>query len=231
MSHSIRGRAHWALVVAVVLVLGLVAVKHASKRAARSEPAAAAEQLSGKAEPGPSKTPATAPAETPPPSAAAHLAPVPSGAAAVAAKAAGSQAVAPPAPQPSTPAPKPAAAPVPAPAEMAEPRKPAEPLPGSKFADSLESGRPTMADFGAGWCKACKLMEPVLKIAAVKYEGKVSILFVDTDEYGPLAKQHRVAAIPTQIFFDAKGKEVGRHVGYYPIEDLDAQMRSLGLTK
>jgi thioredoxin-like negative regulator of GroEL len=88
-----------------------------------------------------------------------------------------------------------------------------------------------MADFGAGWCKPCKMMVPVLAEAAVKYEGKVNILFVDTDEYGPLARQHRVAAIPTQIFFDGKGKEVGRHVGYYPIEDLEAQMRTLGLTK
>lgn len=227
MSHSIRGRAHWALVVAIVLVIGLVVVKHASKRAARSEPAAAAEQLSGKAQPGPSTTAQAAPAEAPRPSAAAHLAPAPSGAAAVTPKTAGSQAVATPSAQP----PKPAAAPIPAPAEIAELRKPAEPLPGSKFADSLESGRPTMADFGAGWCQACKLMEPVLKIAAVKYEGKVNILFVDTDEYGPLAKQHRIAAIPTQIFFDVKGKEVGRHVGYYPIEELDAQLKSLGLIK
>jgi len=106
-----------------------------------------------------------------------------------------------------------------------------EPLPGSKFEECLKSGRPTMADFGAGWCKPCKMMEPVLKEAAGKYEGKVSIVFVDTDEYGPLAKQYRVAAIPTQVFFDAKGKEVGRHVGYYPIEELDAQMRSLELIK
>jgi thioredoxin 1 len=208
-------------------VIGLVVVKHASKWAARSEPAAAAEQLSGKAQPGPSTTAQAAPAEAPRPSAAAHLAPAPSGAAAVTPKTAGSQAVATPSAQP----PKPAAAPIPAPAEIAELRKPAEPLPGSKFADSLESGRPTMADFGAGWCQACKLMEPVLKIAAVKYEGKVNILFVDTDEYGPLAKQHRIAAIPTQIFFDAKGKEVGRHVGYYPIEELEAQLKSLGLIK
>jgi thioredoxin 1 len=108
-------------------------------------------------------------------------------------------------------------------------RKPAQPLPGAKFEESLKSGRPTMADFGAGWCKACKLMEPVLQIAAAKYEGKVNIVFSDTDEYGAVAKRHRVVAIPTQIFFDGKGEEVGRHVGYYPIEDLDAQLRSLGL--
>ncbi len=105
----------------------------------------------------------------------------------------------------------------------------AEPLPGSKLVGALKSGQPTMADFGAGWCKACKMMEPVLAQAAAKYAASAHIVYVDTEAYAALAKQYRITAIPTQIFFDAKGREIARHVGYWPIEEIDKQLAALGV--
>jgi len=219
MYRQAKGRAHWALLIVAVLVLVLVAAKHVNRRSdktgttKRPPPAGLRAQTVAPVKPHAAATPTIA--QKPAPSGPKTAAPPPA-----AAKPA-------PAKHPSLPA-SPAA---PAATETARLREPPEPLPGSDFDKCLGSGRPTVADFGAGWCEACKLMDPVLKVAAVRYEGIVNILFVDTDEYGPLAKQHRVSAIPTQIFFDTRGKEVGRHIGYYPIEDLDAQLRSLGLIK
>ncbi len=115
-------------------------------------------------------------------------------------------------------------------ASTAPERKP-QPLPGARFGDTLKNGLPTVADFGAGWCQQCKRMVPVLDEAAARYRGKVNVVFVNTDEYPSIAKDYRISAIPTQVFFDGRGAEVGRHVGYYPIEDMDTQMRSLGLLK
>jgi thioredoxin 1 len=110
-------------------------------------------------------------------------------------------------------------------------KKPEGPLPGSKLADCLKSGRPTMADFGRGWCKPCKAMVPVLKQAAQDYWGKANIVFVELGEYMDLARKYRIAVMPEQIFFDAKGKEVSRHMGYIDNEGIDAQFAQMGLKK
>jgi len=110
-------------------------------------------------------------------------------------------------------------------------KKPEGPLPGSKLADCLKSGRSTMADFGRGWCKPCKAMVPVLKQAAQDYWGKANIVFVELGEYMDLARKYRIRVMPEQIFFDAKGKEVSRHMGYIDNEGIDAQFAQMGLKK
>jgi len=105
------------------------------------------------------------------------------------------------------------------------------PLPGSVLAKCLKSGRPTMADFGRGWCKPCKMMVPVLKQAVSDYRGKANIVFVELGEYGSLARQHRIMMMPTQVFFDARGKEVERHIGYIDNEGIDKQLAKMGVRK
>jgi thioredoxin 1 len=109
--------------------------------------------------------------------------------------------------------------------------KPEGPLPGSKLEECLKSGRPTMADFGRGWCVPCKMMVPVLKRAAQDYWGKANIVFVELDEYAALGRKHRIVAMPTQIFFSAKGKEVSRHMGYMGTEDIERELAALGVKK
>jgi len=88
-----------------------------------------------------------------------------------------------------------------------------------------------MADFGKGWCIPCKQMVPVLKQAAQDYWGKANIVFVDMEEYVDLAGQYRIALMPTQIFFDAKGEEVTRHMGYMDGPEIDRQLRAFGVKR
>ena len=138
------------------------------------------------------------------------------------------------APAPTTPAGSPQSStkttePQPAPDKQA--KKPEGPLPGSQLADCLKSGRPTMADFGKGWCVPCKMMVPVLKKAAQDYWGKANIVFVELDEYPDLGRQYRIATMPTQVFFDARGNEVARRMGYMGSEDIERQLAALGVKK
>lgn len=109
---------------------------------------------------------------------------------------------------------------------VVEPR-PAGPLPGSKLENCLNNGLPTMADFGMGTCKPCKAMEPILKQATQDYWGKVNILFVELDKYPDLARKYRIAAMPTQIFFDASGKQVDSHMGYMDRSEIDRRLAAL----
>ena len=131
--------------------------------------------------------------------------------------------------QPSAPS---AAAPEPKePAADEPPAKEIEPLPASKLAECLSNGRPTMVDFGASWCRPCQMMEPVLVHAATRYDGKANVVYVDTDKYPQIARSYRIASIPTQIFFDAKGWQVSQHIGYWPIEEVGRALAAAGVAE
>jgi thioredoxin 1 len=104
-------------------------------------------------------------------------------------------------------------------------------LTGADLAAVLKSGRPTMADFGKGWCIPCKMMAPVLKQAARELAGKANVVYVDMEKYPVLAQQHRITIMPTQIFFNARGEEVNRHIGFMPLTDIKAQLRSTGMSR
>lgn len=107
-------------------------------------------------------------------------------------------------------------------------KKPEGPLPGSQLYECLKSGRPTIADFGLGTCKVCKAMEPILKQAAQDYWGKANFLFVELDKYPALAREYEIAVMPTQIFFDASGKQVDSHMGYMDRTEIDRRLAALG---
>jgi len=94
---------------------------------------------------------------------------------------------------------------------------------------ALASGRPTVADFGARTCIPCKKMAPILSELDREYKGKANVLFTDVHEGRNLAANYRIQMIPTQIFFDATGKEVKRHIGFMDKADILKELKAAGL--
>lgn len=94
---------------------------------------------------------------------------------------------------------------------------------------ALASGRPTVADFGARTCAACKKMAPILAELNQELKGKANVLFTDVHESNDMAGRYRVQMIPTQIFFDARGKEVKRHVGFMDKAGILKELKGAGL--
>lgn len=84
-----------------------------------------------------------------------------------------------------------------------------------------------MMDLGSTRCIPCKMMTPVMDELAKDLQGKIDIQFVDIDKRGDLAQKFKVQVIPTQIFFDKKGKEVFRHEGFYPKKEIMAKLKQL----
>ncbi len=76
------------------------------------------------------------------------------------------------------------------------------------------TGKVTMIDLGATECIPCKMMAPILEELKKEYEGKADIVFIDVWKNPSEAKKYGVRAIPTQVFFDAEGKEVHRNTGF-----------------
>jgi thioredoxin 1 len=94
---------------------------------------------------------------------------------------------------------------------------------------ALGSGRPTVADFGARSCIPCKKMAPILAELEGELKGKGNVLFTDVREDRVVAQQYRIQMIPTQIFFDARGKEVKRHMGFMDKADIVKELKAAGL--
>ena len=94
---------------------------------------------------------------------------------------------------------------------------------------ALSSGTPTVIDLGARTCVPCKKMAPILEKLSSEYRGKAGVLFIDVHDDQDAAKRFRVQMIPTQIFFDAKGKEVSRHMGFMDKEALLKELKAAGL--
>lgn len=94
---------------------------------------------------------------------------------------------------------------------------------------ALASGIPTVADFGARSCIPCKKMAPILEELNNELKGKANVLFSDLNESRDVVKPFRIQMMPTQIFFDAKGKEVKRHIGFMDKADLLKELKAVGL--
>lgn len=104
----------------------------------------------------------------------------------------------------------------------------AEPL---EKADSVPA-LPKLVDLGAKKCIPCKRMAPILDELAKEYKGMFDVEFIDVwqPENKEKAKAHAIASIPTQIFFDASGKELWRHEGFISKEDILKKWKELGFT-
>jgi thioredoxin len=98
-----------------------------------------------------------------------------------------------------------------------------------EFKKALQSGKPTLVDFGANSCQPCRLLRPVLKEIDKEVSAKAQILVLDVYKYQKLASEYKVVFIPTLVFFDAKGKEVFRHVGVLEKEQIISKLKEIGM--
>lgn len=88
---------------------------------------------------------------------------------------------------------------------------------------------PKLLDLGSDTCIPCKEMLPILEELKTEYAGIFQVEFMDIDKEPPLAEVYNVQIKPTQIFFDASGKERFRHEGFYSKKDILAKWKELGV--
>jgi len=84
---------------------------------------------------------------------------------------------------------------------------------------------PRLLDLGATKCIPCKMMAPILEQLGKEYKGKLKVDFIDVWENRSAGEKYKISSIPTQIFYDANGKEFYRHIGFFPKEDILAKFK------
>jgi len=97
------------------------------------------------------------------------------------------------------------------------------------FAPAQTAKLPRLVDLGAGKCIPCKLMAPILVELRKEYAGRMEVVFIDVWENPDAGKPYDIDGIPTQIFYDAEGKELFRHSGFLGKDDILARWKELGV--
>lgn len=91
----------------------------------------------------------------------------------------------------------------------------------------INSELPVLVDFWAPWCVPCQMMAPVLESLASKFEGKMKVIKVDTDnpENRELAYKYQIQSIPNMKLFK-KGEVVQDFIGFRPEEVFSSELNS-----
>jgi thioredoxin 1 len=93
---------------------------------------------------------------------------------------------------------------------------------------ALTSGQPALIEFGAETCSQCKRMKVVLDGIERRYKGRAHVVQVNVNRDKAVTRQFKIMVIPTLVFFDTKGKEVGRGYGFMDEVKVAKKLHELG---
>lgn len=78
---------------------------------------------------------------------------------------------------------------------------------------ALAAGKPAIIEFGANACQSCREMKPVLAALVQSHGDRITVADVDILKERDFISRYQIRLMPTQVFFDAQGQEIGRHMG------------------
>lgn len=93
----------------------------------------------------------------------------------------------------------------------------------------LTSHKWTVIEFGGPTCVPCVKMQPVLGELQQRFGSRAQIRNFYVTQYPREAQFHRIMIMPTQVVFDPSGREVARHIGYWPKDEFLSALAKAGL--
>lgn len=94
---------------------------------------------------------------------------------------------------------------------------------------ALGDGRPTLVEFYADWCEACRAMAPAMDQLEQRHRGSLDVVLlnVDNPRWQTEVERYDVNGIPQLELFNASGQTVGRSIGARSASELEALVGSL----
>jgi len=106
-----------------------------------------------------------------------------------------------------------------------------KPLPVIQYVDvkdNIGNGKPLILSFGMSHCYSCLAMSKVFS-EVLKVHPEFQIYSIDSQKERLVSRDiYKLKEMPTQIFFDASGKEVFRHTGAYKKAVVDIILKKYG---
>lgn len=91
-------------------------------------------------------------------------------------------------------------------------------------AQASQAGRVTMVELGSTACVGCREMKPVLHALQTQHGNRVQVVDIDILKETEYIKVYQVKLMPTQLFYDAQGKLLGRHLGKIDVAGLSQHL-------
>jgi thioredoxin 1 len=104
---------------------------------------------------------------------------------------------------------------------------PIEPIPPTY--ESTHPGLPRLVAIGAGSCIPCRAMAPIRADLRRDYAGALVVDFYDVWKDRQAGFHFGIQVIPTLIYYDGAGVELGRQEGYVPKDHILATLRRYGV--
>jgi thiol-disulfide isomerase/thioredoxin len=94
---------------------------------------------------------------------------------------------------------------------------------------ALANGRPTIVEFYADWCEACRSMAPALDGVESREHDQLNVVLlnVDNPRWQPEIDRYEVNGIPHLELFNSSGTAVGRSIGARSRTELDSLATAL----
>ena len=94
---------------------------------------------------------------------------------------------------------------------------------------ALSNNTPTMLEFYADWCEACREMAPAMLETERRTSGRMDVVLVNIDnpQWGDLIDRYEVNGIPQLNLFAATGQLRGRSLGVRTAPQLEALSTAL----
>ncbi|MCC7218235.1 MAG: thioredoxin family protein [Burkholderiales bacterium] len=89
---------------------------------------------------------------------------------------------------------------------------------------ALRLGKPTVVEFGANACASCRAMKPVLEALERDHGDRIAVRNIDIVKTRGYASRYRIIMMPTQVYFDAQGSEIGRTMGQVSAGEILARL-------
>lgn len=97
------------------------------------------------------------------------------------------------------------------------------------LAATLKSGNWVIVEFGGPTCVPCMRMQPILGELQAHFGTRALVRNFYVTQHPTVARTHKVMVMPTQVVFDPSGKEVLRHVGFWPKAEFLEALAKAGL--
>lgn len=90
----------------------------------------------------------------------------------------------------------------------------------------LTSQTPVAVEFWAPWCPWCRRLIPEFEALSPEYDGRITMLKLNSDDYPEIAQRYGVMGLPTIKMF-CRGRVIGELIGYMPRPRLKAELDRL----
>jgi thiol-disulfide isomerase/thioredoxin len=101
----------------------------------------------------------------------------------------------------------------------------------SPGADVAQAAGEVIYEFRSRVCPYCYELSEILDELNKKYPGQMTVrdIWSETDE--PMFKRYQVSLVPTLIIVNSSGREIFRHEGMIPKEQLVSRLKGLNIIR